>query len=91
MRVANTPEILRSFPYRQKESEMAFGDGTMYMEHFVVHPRHIEFQILADQFGNVIHLGERDCSIQRNHQKMIEESPCAVFSDELREKMGRRR
>ena len=71
-----------------KESEIAFGDGTMYIEHFVVNPRHIEFQILADSFGNVIHLGERDCSIQRNHQKMIEESPSAAVSSELREKMG---
>ena len=68
---------------------MAFGDDTMYMEHFVRHPRHIEFQILADKFGNVIHLGERDCSIQRNHQKMIEESPCEVISDELRARNGR--
>ena len=67
---------------------MAFGDSTMYVEHFVRHPRHIEFQIMADKFGNVIHLGERDCSIQRNHQKMIEESPCEVISDELRARMG---
>ena len=60
----------------------------MYIEHFVEHPRHIEFQILADRYGNVIHLGERDCSIQRNHQKMIEESPSAALGDELRNKMG---
>ena len=60
----------------------------MYIEHFVENPRHIEFQILADKFGNVIHLGERDCSIQRNHQKMIEESPSVILSDELRKKMG---
>ena len=61
----------------------------MYIEHFVENPRHIEFQILADKFGNVIHLGERDCSIQRNHQKMIEESPSVILSDELRKKSGR--
>lgn len=67
---------------------MAFADDTMYIEHFIQHPRHIEFQILADSFGNVIHLGERDCSVQRNHQKMIEESPCAAISEELRAKMG---
>ena len=67
---------------------MAFGDNTMYIEHFVQHPRHIEFQILADEHGNVIHLGERDCSIQRNHQKMIEESPSIALTSELREKMG---
>lgn len=60
----------------------------MYIEHFVRHPRHVEFQILADSHGNVIHLGERDCSIQRNHQKMIEESPCAAISDDLRKRMG---
>ena len=67
---------------------MAYGDSTIYVEHFVRHPRHIEFQIMADKFGNVIHLGERDCSIQRNHQKMIEESPCEVITEELRERMG---
>ena len=89
MRVANTPEEFpEAYATARKESEIAFGDGTMYIEHFVVNPRHIEFQILADSFGNVIHLGERDCSIQRNHQKMIEESPSAAVSPELREKMG---
>ena len=67
---------------------MAFADSTMYIEHFVENPRHIEFQILADKYGNVIHLGERDCSIQRNHQKLIEESPSVALSDELRKKMG---
>ena len=89
MRVAySEEEFTQSFQTAQKESQMAFGDDTMYIEHFVVNPRHIEFQILADSFGNVIHLGERDCSIQRNHQKMIEESPSAAVSSELREKMG---
>lgn len=89
MRVAQTPdEFQASFQTAQKEAQMAFGDGTMYLEHFVEHPRHIEFQILADKYGNVVHLGERDCSIQRNHQKMIEESPSAAVSPELREKMG---
>lgn len=89
MRVADTPEdFAESFRTAQKETEMAFGDSTMYVEHFVRHPKHIEFQILADKFGNVVHLGERDCSIQRNHQKMIEESPCDVISEELRAEMG---
>ena len=89
MRVAQTPEeFSKSFQTAQKESQMAFGDGTMYIEHFVEHPRHIEFQILADKYGNVVHLGERDCSIQRNHQKMIEESPSAALTPELRAKMG---
>ena len=84
-----TPEEFESsFQTAQKETQMAFGDNTMYIEHFVQHPRHIEFQILADSHGHVIHLGERDCSIQRNHQKMIEESPSVAISEELRRKMG---
>ena len=89
MRVAQTPdEFQASFQTAQKEAQMAFGDGTMYLEHFVEHPRHIEFQILADKYGNVVHLGERDCSIQRNHQKVIEESPSSVLDETLRKEMG---
>ena len=87
MRVAKTPEeFSKAFTTAQKEAKA--GDDMMYIEHFVEHPRHIEFQILADHYGNVIHLGERDCSIQRNHQKMIEESPSLALSEELRQKMG---
>ena len=89
MRVAETPaDFLQAFQTAQKETQMAFGDNTMYIEHFVQQPRHIEFQILADSQGHVIHLGERDCSIQRNHQKMIEESPSVALDDGLRKKMG---
>ena len=89
MRVAQNPEEFeQSFQTARKEAGIAFGDETMYIEHFVKHPRHIEFQILADNYGNVIHLGERDCSIQRNHQKMIEESPSMAVSEELRKEMG---
>ncbi len=89
MRVAESPkEFENSFHTAQKEAKMAFGDDTMYIEHFVQHPRHIEFQILADKHGNIIHLGERDCSIQRNHQKMIEEAPSIALSEEMRIKMG---
>lgn len=89
MRVASTAqEFERSFLTAAKEAKMAFGDETMYLERFVENPRHIEFQILADKFGTVIHLGERDCSIQRNHQKVIEESPSIALSEELRRKMG---
>ena len=89
MRVAyNEDEFENAFLMAQKESGLAFGDESMYLEHFVENPRHIEFQILADNYGNVIHLGERDCSVQRNHQKVIEESPSAVVDEELREKMG---
>jgi acetyl-CoA carboxylase biotin carboxylase subunit len=78
----------QSFDTAKMEAEKAFADGTMYIERYVANPRHIEFQILADQYGNTIHLGERDCSVQRKHQKMIEESPCAAISDDLRKKMG---
>ena len=89
LRVAyNEDEFENAFLMAQKESGLAFGDESMYLEHFVENPRHIEFQILADNYGNVIHLGERDCSVQRNHQKVIEESPSAVVDEELREKMG---
>lgn len=90
MRVVWDAESFESgFLMAQAESRQAFGDETMYMERYIRKPRHIEFQILADRFGNVIHLGERDCSIQRNHQKMIEEAPCFVLSGALREEMGK--
>ena len=89
MRVAySEEEFTQSFQTAQKESQMAFGDDTMYIEHFMEEPRHIEFQILADSYGNVVHLGERDCSIQRRHQKVLEESPSIAISEELRKKMG---
>lgn len=89
MRTAKTPEEFASaFRTAQKEAKAAFGDDTMYIEHFVERPRHIEFQILADKYGNVIHLGERDCSVQRNHQKLIEESPSPALDADLRKRMG---
>lgn len=89
MRVAETEEEFeKNFHLAQSEAKLAFGDDAMYIEHFIVRPRHIEFQILADSYGNVIHLGERDCSVQRNHQKMIEEAPSAALSEEQRKKMG---
>ncbi len=90
MRVAyREEEFDKAFLTAQKEAEAAFGDRQMYLEHFVENPKHVEVQILADQYGHVIHLGERDCSIQRNHQKMIEESPSSAVSEALREKMGK--
>ncbi|MCD8018140.1 MAG: acetyl-CoA carboxylase biotin carboxylase subunit [Clostridiales bacterium] len=90
MRVAHfAEEFEKEFLTAQKESSQAFGDNHMYLEHYVENPHHIEFQILADHYGNVIHLGERDCSIQRNHQKMIEESPSSIIDDKLRKKMGK--
>lgn len=76
------------FRTAQKEAIGGFGDGRMYLERLVKNPRHIEFQILADSYGNVVHLGERDCSIQRNHQKLIEEAPSMALTEKLREKMG---
>lgn len=85
MRVARTKEAFESaFLTAQSEAKNAFGDDSMYIEHYVEHPKHIEVQILADKFGNVIHLGERDCSIQRNHQKLIEETPCEVLTEDKR-------
>ncbi len=78
-----------NFRMAQLESVKGFGDDSMYLERFVEeHPKHIEFQILADRYGNVVQLGERDCSIQRHHQKMIEESPCVSLSTTLRRQMG---
>ena len=77
-----------NFQNAQQEAVKGFSDDTMYIEKYIENPRHVEFQILADKFGNVIHLGERDCSIQRRHQKVLEESPCIAISEELREQMG---
>ena len=72
----------------QGEAQAAFGNPGIYLEKFVENPRHIEFQILADSYGNVVHLGERDCSIQRRHQKLLEEAPSAVLDADLRRRMG---
>ena len=77
-----------NFNQAQMESVKGFSDDTMYIEKYIERPRHIEFQILADSYGNVVHLGERDCSIQRRHQKVLEESPSAAISEELRKRMG---
>lgn len=89
MRVSSREEdFIENFHMAQMESVNAFADNTMYIEKYIVNPRHIEFQILADKFGNVIHLGERDCSIQRRHQKVLEEAPSAAIDADLRERMG---
>lgn len=82
-------ELENSFFTAKSEAQINFGDDSVYMEKFIENPRHIEFQILADSFGNVVHLGERDCSVQRRNQKLLEEAPSSILSDELREKMGR--
>ena len=86
--VRDKSDLVRMFQAAQGEAEAAFGNGGVYLEKFVECPRHIEFQILADGHGNVVHLGERDCSIQRRHQKLLEEAPSAVLSPQLRQKMG---
>lgn len=89
MRIArDAEEFGASFHTAQMESVNAFGDDTMYIEKYIINPRHIEFQILADKFGHVIHLGERDCSIQRRHQKVLEESPSCAIDEALRRRMG---
>lgn len=81
-------DLIKLFLAAQGEAEAAFGNSGVYLEKFIERPRHIEFQILADSYGNVVHLGERDCSIQRRHQKLLEEAPSPALSQELREKMG---
>jgi acetyl-CoA carboxylase biotin carboxylase subunit len=89
MRRAYTPEELEpAFEEAKAEARACFGDDEMYVEKLILNPRHIEFQILADEFGNVVHLGERDCSIQRKNQKLIEESPCMLLEPEKRSAMG---
>ncbi len=89
MRIVRRPEDLESsLAAARREAENAFGDGTVYLERLLEGARHIEFQILADMHGNTIHLGERDCSIQRRHQKLVEESPSPFLDDDLRRRMG---
>jgi len=89
MRVAkDADEFARSFQLARSEALSAFGNGDVYVEKYLQRPRHIEFQILGDKFGNVIHVGERDCSVQRRHQKLIEESPSPAVTPELRKRMG---
>lgn len=90
MRVANAPEeLISALQTASAESQAAFGNPEVYLEKFVLHPRHVEFQILGDSFGNVVYLGERDCSIQRRNQKVIEEAPSSALNEKLREKMGK--
>ena len=89
MRVAHSAsELPRIIPLTRGEAEAAFGDPRLYMEKFLTHPRHVEIQVLADAHGNAIHLGERDCSMQRRHQKVIEEAPAPGISEEARVRIG---
>ena len=86
--VREASELGYAFRSAQRESEAAFGVGDVYIEKYVERPRHIEFQVLADHHGNVVHLGERECSIQRRHQKLVEESPSTALTEKMRRKLG---
>src|SRR4051812_12518642 len=89
LRIARTPDELAAvFSVAREEGQAAFGDGTLYVEKYLERARHIEFQIVADQHRNVIHLGERECSVQRRYQKIIEEAPSPALNKRLRERMG---
>jgi acetyl-CoA carboxylase biotin carboxylase subunit len=89
MRMVNSEDELEmNFMMASAEAEGAFGNADLYLEKFIANPRHIEIQVMADAHGNVVHYGERECSIQRRHQKLLEEAPSMVIDDELREKMG---
>ena len=87
--VRKTEEMEKMFSIASKEAEKAFNDPSVFIEKYIENPKHIEFQILGDQKGNIIHLGERECSIQRKHQKLLEEAPSAALDDELRAEMGK--
>ena len=86
--VKSFEELESNYNIVKQEAKNSFNDDEIYIEKFVENPRHVEIQILADEYGNVIHLGERDCSIQRNHQKIIEETPSTILDEKLRNKMG---
>ncbi|OFI06616.1 biotin carboxylase [Clostridium acetireducens DSM 10703] len=86
--IRHEKDLLKEFNAAKAESRVSFGDDSIYMEKYIEEPHHIEFQILADNYGNVIHIGERDCSLQRRNQKILEESPSPFLTDELRKSMG---
>jgi len=89
MRVAhNEPSLVNGYHSARAEAESAFKDSTVYIEKYLEKPRHVEIQIIGDQHGNLVHLGERDCSLQRRHQKLVEESPCPVLEERTRKEMG---
>lgn len=85
--VNNIQEMKAAIQEAKKEADAAFGDSSVYIERYIKNARHVEVQVLADSHGNVVHLGERDCSVQRRHQKLIEETPCVFISDEMKEKI----
>ena len=86
--VESEAELEKNLIMARQEAQASFGNDGVYVEKFIRNPRHIEFQVLADQFGNVVHLGERECSIQRRHQKLLEEAPSVIMTDEIRERVG---
>src|SRR5215470_7590506 len=86
--VRNRDDVVAALPAAQQEAQLAFGNPTVYLERYVESARHIEIQVLGDELGNVVHLGERECSIQRRHQKLLEESPSTAVTPELRHQMG---
>src|ERR1041384_6442909 len=86
--VNNSAELATAFRMAQREARTAFGAPEIYLEKYLENPRHIEFQILADEYGNMVHLGERECSIQRRHQKVIEEAPSLRLTEDLRRRMA---
>jgi acetyl-CoA carboxylase, biotin carboxylase subunit len=88
VRVDNAPELVARFATASGEAQAAFGDGRLYVERYVEHARHVEVQLLGDHHGNIVHLGDRDCSTQRRFQKLVEEAPAAVLSAELRERVA---
>src|SRR5215471_15569449 len=89
MRLVHAPELLRSsLEAARSEAERSFGDGEVYLEKAILNPRHIEMQVLADEHGNTVYLGERECSLQRRHQKVLEESPSPLVDPEMRRRMG---
>lgn len=85
----NEKELVKFYDLVRQETKISFNDDSIYIEKFIENPRHIEVQVIADEHGNVIHLGERDCTVQRNNQKMLEETPSGVITDKLRQKMGK--
>lgn len=85
----NEKELVKFYDLVRQEAKISFNDDSIYIEKFIENPRHIEVQVMADEHGNVIHLGERDCTVQRNNQKMLEETPSRVITDKLRQKMGK--
>jgi acetyl-CoA carboxylase, biotin carboxylase subunit len=87
--VREEKQLLEAFHMARAEAKGAFGDDRVYLEKFVTRPRHVEIQVMADKHGNVAHYGERECSVQRRHQKLVEESPCAVLTPEMRAQMGK--